>query len=79
MTRSDTSLLFRTRRYVTRALLCLDVYVYIMLLQGTYWYHSHFLNQYCDGLRGPFVVRDPQDPHADLYDIDDGGSQIWLS
>ncbi|KAF8505410.1 laccase [Russula emetica] len=46
---------------------------------GTYWYHSHFLNQYCDGLRGAFVVRDPQDPHADLYDVDDGGSQIWIS
>ncbi len=42
--------------------------------QGTYWYHSHFVNQYCDGLRGAFVVRDPQDPHADLYDVDDGGS-----
>jgi len=40
--------------------------------QGTFWYHSHFANQYCDGLRGAFVVRDPEDPHADLYDIDDG-------
>ena len=40
--------------------------------QGTFWYHSHFSNQYCDGLRGAFVVRDPEDPHANLYDIDDG-------
>jgi iron transport multicopper oxidase len=41
-------------------------------LQGTYWYHSHFQNQYCDGLRGALVVYDLDDPHADLYDIDDG-------
>jgi FtsP/CotA-like multicopper oxidase with cupredoxin domain len=39
---------------------------------GTFWYHSHVSTQYCDGLRGPLVVYDPQDPHADLYDIDDG-------
>jgi Multicopper oxidase len=39
---------------------------------GTFWYHSHISTQYCDGLRGPLVVYDPQDPHADLYDIDDG-------
>lgn len=46
---------------------------------GTYWYHSHFLNQYCDGLRGAFVVRDPQDPHADLYDVDDDSTIITLA
>lgn len=40
--------------------------------QGTFWYHSHFENQYCDGLRGAFVVRDRQDPQGHLYDIDDG-------
>lgn len=28
--------------------------------------------QYCDGLRGPIVVYDPNDPFADLYDVDDG-------
>ncbi|KAL5536674.1 LCC11_6 [Sanghuangporus sanghuang] len=38
---------------------------------GTFWYHSHLLLQYSDGLRGPFVVYDPQDPLADLYDVDD--------
>lgn len=42
------------------------------LSQGTFWYHSHFSNQYCDGLRGALVVRDPQDPQAVLYDVDDG-------
>ncbi|KAF7351524.1 Laccase A [Mycena sanguinolenta] len=37
---------------------------------GTYWYHSHLSTQYCDGLRGPLVVYDPDDPNADLYDVD---------
>jgi FtsP/CotA-like multicopper oxidase with cupredoxin domain len=35
---------------------------------GTYWYHSHERGQYPDGLRAPFVVHDPEDPHKDLYD-----------
>lgn len=39
---------------------------------GTYWYHSHFEVQYCDGLRGPLVIYDPNDPLQYLYDIDDG-------
>ena len=39
---------------------------------GSYWYHSHYSTQYCDGLRGPIVVYDPNDPHASLYDVDDG-------
>jgi iron transport multicopper oxidase len=39
---------------------------------GTFWYHSHVSTQYGDGLRGPLVVYDPQDPHAGLYDVDDG-------
>ncbi|KAH0830311.1 laccase [Lanmaoa asiatica] len=39
---------------------------------GTYWYHSHFSSQYCDGLRGPLVIYDPEDPHKHLYDIDNG-------
>ena len=39
---------------------------------GTFWYHSHLSTQYCDGLRGPMVVYDPYDPHAHLYDVDDG-------
>ena len=44
----------------------------LISFQGTYWYHSHFKNQYCDGLRGPLVVYDENDPHRDLYDVDDG-------
>ncbi|KAH9999531.1 laccase [Russula vinacea] len=46
---------------------------------GTFWYHSHFSNQYCDGLRGALVVRDPQDPHAGLYDVDDDSTVITLA
>ena len=39
---------------------------------GTYWYHSHYTTQYCDGLRGALVIYDPEDPLAHLYDVDDG-------
>nr|AIS92516.1 laccase VV-LAC6 [Volvariella volvacea] len=46
---------------------------------GTFWYHSHFSTQYCDGLRGPLVLYDPEDPHRDLYDIDDEGTIISLT
>lgn len=28
--------------------------------------------QYCDGLRGAFILDDPDDPHRSLYDVDDG-------
>ncbi|KAK0432321.1 laccase [Armillaria borealis] len=43
---------------------------------GTFWYHSHLSTQYCDGLRGPLIVYDPNDPHADLYDVDDDSTSI---
>ncbi|KAI0363756.1 A fully functional laccase from the Ligninolytic fungus Pycnoporus Cinnabarinus [Pilatotrama ljubarskyi] len=46
---------------------------------GTFWYHSHLSTQYCDGLRGPFVVYDPNDPHASLYDVDNEGTVITLA
>ncbi|KAF8553019.1 laccase [Imleria badia] len=46
---------------------------------GTYWYHSHYSTQYCDGLRGPLVIYDPQDPLAYLYDVDDENTVITLS
>nr|WGJ61556.1 laccase 15 precursor [Cerrena unicolor] len=46
---------------------------------GTYWYHSHLSTQYCDGLRGAFVVYDPSDPHKDLYDVDDESTVITLA
>ncbi|EMD32497.1 laccase [Gelatoporia subvermispora B] len=46
---------------------------------GTFWYHSHLKQQYCDGLRGPLVVYDPEDPHRHLYDHDDENTVITLS
>lgn len=45
---------------------------HVLVSQGTYWYHSHFQAQYCDGLRGALVIYDPEDPQRALYDIDDG-------
>ncbi|KAH7881940.1 laccase [Phlebopus sp. FC_14] len=39
---------------------------------GTFWYHSHFRRQLCEGLRGPLVLYDPDDPYQSLYDVDDG-------
>ncbi len=61
---------------------------------GTFWYHSHLCKpqwlisfpelisesatQYCDGLRGPFIIYDPDDPHAGLYDVDDGSPYWYL-
>jgi iron transport multicopper oxidase len=39
---------------------------------GTFWYHSHLSTQYCDGLRGPLVVYDKNDPYKSLFDVDDG-------
>ena len=35
---------------------------------GTYWYHSHQRGQYPDGLRGPFIIHDPESPFADQHD-----------
>ncbi|RDX50687.1 laccase [Lentinus brumalis] len=46
---------------------------------GTFWYHSHLSTQYCDGLRGPLVVYDPDDPYASLYDVDDDSTVITLA
>ncbi|SJL08430.1 probable Laccase-1 [Armillaria ostoyae] len=46
---------------------------------GNYWYHSHLSTQYCDGLRGAFIVYDPHDPLAHLYDVDDDSTIITLA
>ncbi|KAI9831832.1 MAG: hypothetical protein M1826_002864 [Phylliscum demangeonii] len=35
---------------------------------GTYWYHSHDMGQYPDGLRGAFIVHDPLSPYQGQYD-----------
>ena len=34
---------------------------------GTYWIHSHVIGQYPNGLRAPFIIRDPCPP----YEYDD--------
>ncbi|KAF8651436.1 hypothetical protein AX16_004737 [Volvariella volvacea WC 439] len=46
---------------------------------GTFWYHSHLDAQYCDGLRGPFIIYDPNDPHLSLYDVDNEDTIITLA
>ncbi|KZV69061.1 multicopper oxidase [Peniophora sp. CONT] len=46
---------------------------------GTFWYHSHYKNQYCDGLRGALVVYDPDDPQKSLYDVDNDDTVITLA
>ncbi|VDB92219.1 unnamed protein product [Peniophora sp. CBMAI 1063] len=46
---------------------------------GTYWYHSHYKLQYCQGLRGPIVIYDPNDPQKHLYDVDNEGTVITLA
>ncbi|CAG8646099.1 5917_t:CDS:2, partial [Ambispora leptoticha] len=35
---------------------------------GTYWWHSHHMAQYTDGLHGPIIVHDPDDPYLPYYD-----------
>lgn len=35
---------------------------------GTYWYHSHVVAQYPDGLRGALIVNDPNSPYKGQYD-----------
>ncbi|KAF6749988.1 laccase 3 precursor [Ephemerocybe angulata] len=46
---------------------------------GTFWYHSHHMSQYCDGLRGAMVVYDPFDPHRSRYNVDNEGTVITLA
>ncbi|KAF8515454.1 Cupredoxin [Gautieria morchelliformis] len=46
---------------------------------GTYWYHSHLSTQYSDGLRGPLIIYDPEDPHMDLYDVDNPSTIITMT
>ncbi|KAJ7689291.1 laccase 2 precursor [Mycena rosella] len=54
-------------------------FLYDFTPRGTFWYHSHLSMQYCDGLRGPLIIYDPQDPHKYLYDVDDSNTIISLA
>nr|VWO96452.1 Laccase-2 (EC (Benzenediol:oxygen oxidoreductase 2) (Diphenol oxidase 2) (Urishiol oxidase 2) [Ganoderma boninense] len=40
---------------------------------------THYMTQYCDGLRGPLVIYDPQDPYLAWYDVDDESTIITLA
>lgn len=46
---------------------------------GTFWYHSHLASQYVDGLRGPLVIYDPDDPYLGMYDVDNADTVITLA
>ncbi|CAG8680799.1 26314_t:CDS:2 [Dentiscutata erythropus] len=37
---------------------------------GTYWWHSHYMVQYGDGLLGAMIIHDPDDPNLKDYDSD---------
>ncbi|KAK4164825.1 putative iron transport multicopper oxidase FET3 [Cladorrhinum sp. PSN259] len=43
-------------------------YRFTVDIGGTFWYHSHNMGQYPDGLRGVFIVHDPNDPYSGKYD-----------
>ncbi|CAG8549798.1 5155_t:CDS:2 [Acaulospora morrowiae] len=45
-------------------------YSFKLTQSGTFWYHSHYLAQYVDGLKGPIVIHDPNDPNKGLYDLE---------
>ncbi|KAK4205798.1 putative precursor of iron transport multicopper oxidase FET3 [Triangularia verruculosa] len=42
-------------------------YNFTVTQPGIYWYHSHVHGQYPDGLRGPLIVHDPENPFQDKY------------
>ncbi|KAJ6598085.1 laccase 3 [Mycena vulgaris] len=46
-------------------------FLYDFTPSGTFWYHSHLSTQYCDGLRGPLVIYDPNDPHKVCFRLSD--------
>lgn len=43
-------------------------YNFTITQPGTYWYHSHLMGQYPDGLRGPLIIHDPDSPFNGQYD-----------
>ncbi|KAL0571166.1 hypothetical protein V5O48_010793 [Marasmius crinis-equi] len=60
-----------------------DSFVYNVQLDpnqaGNHWYRSHLSVQYVDGLRGPLIIYDPQDPQRHLYDVDDATTVVTLA
>ena len=45
-------------------------YSFTVSQPGEYWYHSHDIGQFPDGLRGPIIVQDPSGPYAGKYDAE---------
>lgn len=43
-------------------------YNFTVQQNGTYWIHSHIMGQYPDGLRAPFIIRNPNETYK--YDED---------
>ncbi|CAG8717334.1 46324_t:CDS:2 [Gigaspora margarita] len=37
---------------------------------GTYWWHSHYMAQYIDGILGAMIIHDPDDPNLKDYDYE---------
>ncbi|CAG8522690.1 3064_t:CDS:2 [Cetraspora pellucida] len=37
---------------------------------GTYWWHSHYKAQYLDGILGPLIIHDKNDPYVKEYDYE---------
>ncbi|CAG8843868.1 28498_t:CDS:2, partial [Racocetra persica] len=40
------------------------------ILSRPFWYHSHLEGQLVDGLKGPIVIHNPNDPYLTEYDFD---------
>ncbi|XP_071848945.1 uncharacterized protein [Apostichopus japonicus] len=45
---------------------------------GTFFWHSHIGSNRVDGLAGPLIVRSIEDPHQNLYDVDDSSHILFL-
>ncbi|CAG8530973.1 14634_t:CDS:2 [Acaulospora morrowiae] len=45
-------------------------YVFDLQQSGTHWYHAHILAQLVEGLRGPIIIHDPDDPNKHEYDYE---------
>lgn len=46
------------------------IYNFTLDQVGSYWYHSHWKAQYVNGLRGPLLIYDDDEPFKDEYDED---------
>ncbi|KAF4574351.1 laccase [Pleurotus pulmonarius] len=56
-----------------------DSFLYDFRVPDQAGYHAHLSTQYCDGLRGAFVVYDLLDPHRLRYLVDNEDTVITLA